>query len=144
MQQKILGGIGMKLSQQSKNICIECGVVLIEGKNWNPSFVKRNYRKCKQCWSKYSKAYYRRNSSRIKELNKERILSQHSKSLGSVDCPKCGELGQLKLRTTVYKSSQALSYLQVDHYKNPHWHGSGYDRSCYLGKKTNLTTKFPT
>ena len=109
--------------------CSKCGTILVEGKNWCPSFVKRGFQClhiCKQCWSKNTK---------------KRIKSRTSKALGTVFCSKCGELGQLKLRTTMYKSGRSFSFLQVDHYRIPNYHGSGYVRSCYLGKKTNLTTK---
>ena len=57
--------------------------------------------------------------------------SKTSKALGTIICPKCGETGQLKLRTAYYKGKENTMYLQVDHYKTA-FHGSGYVRSCYL------------
>ena len=62
---------------------------------------------------------------------------QHSKrsvALGDFLCPKCKQKGQLKMRIT----GKGDRYFQMDHYKNPNWHGSGYSHSCYLRTATEI------
>ena len=63
--------------------------------------------------------------------------SVSSKALGTMSCPVCGRVGQLKRRTTGY----GLNYFQVDHWKKGNCHKSGYDHSCYLGVEVKKETK---
>ena len=59
--------------------------------------------------------------------------SKTSKAKGTVMCPKCGDVGQLKHRTTYYKGKKGTVYAQVDHWNVGNSHSSGYKGSCYIG-----------
>ena len=65
-----------------------------------------------------------------------------SNSLGSVFCPKCHRIGQLKVRTNIY----GRRYAQVDHWNTGNCHSSGMKSSCYLRpliQKEYLSTQDP-
>jgi len=64
-----------------------------------------------------------------KDTTSKKIESSFkSFSLGSVTCPKCERVGQLKERMT----RRGIKYFQIDHYKIGNRHSSGYFYSCYL------------
>jgi hypothetical protein len=79
----------------------------------------------------------------LKETKKESkamsCSSCESKAKGTIVCPKCSEIGQLKLRKL--NTPNVHKYWQVDHYKQPSSHTSGYERSCYLGVESAFDLK---
>ena len=129
------------MSKIEQEICRKCQVLLVEGENWVKSFAKKHDRICKFCFGSYQKSYYQKNKKDILERVRKSIVSRHTKSLGSLFCPKCGVLGQLKRRSVVYASGNIFYFLQVDHCKRPSAHSSGYDRSCYIGVCGRTTSK---
>jgi hypothetical protein len=58
--------------------------------------------------------------------------NQHSHSLGSMICPECQRVGNLKVRTD-WNNVRAFV---VDHWKIGNNHKSGHDGSCYIGTAT--------
>ena len=64
-------------------------------------------------------------------VNSKRHHAKTSEARGTIECPICGGIGQLKKRATKF----GYVFWQVDHYNISNNHSSGYKNCCYINKK---------
>jgi len=50
--------------------CRDCGVELVAGENWYPSYVERGDCICKECWREYCRRWQKANPEKVREANR--------------------------------------------------------------------------
>jgi hypothetical protein len=113
----------------SSKLCRDCEEATVHqtgSQLWISCRLQNGWRSINSTCNLPKEARLRKKQSPNKTEKKQ--SSFKSSSLGSVTCPKCKRVGQLKARMT----RTGTRYFQVDHWKIGNNHASGYSDSCYL------------
>jgi hypothetical protein len=121
-QQKVIGKGRLNRSKYCRD-CEEATIHQTGSSLWISCRLQNGWRSINSTCNLPKEARLRKKQSPNKAEKK-----QSSFSLGSVTCPKCERVGQLKARMT----RTGTRYFQVDHWKIRNNHKSGYFYSCYL------------